>query len=461
MKTSKPTASYSATLMLVYVLLVVICTEVATTDNDRVPGKVINSLLEHDIILESMTIRRRQVEEQRNSSSNMTYLCSDAHLSSVIHNLHPMCLDSIAHLDVADPSYTTSLEGIMDISNVCRADCAGDFITFDELCPEHLPNFSEFLRGICSVNSHSELCAFSVERNDGSRVYKKCFVEINAFEQCQFSCRNSLIHFMDDIGCCINTFYNDTQSILTNYLPTINSSVNPLLWEACDVPYPNECLHDSLTPSPTPLIINHPIPTQIVPPTFHPPNLMCSETTILSSTCIDLLKAFKTPTGLQLIADDLKNTSYLCSNDCAGSYVNQCSGEAKNNDLITLLEIFCGQFTNNYCGGLISDIYHSLFQNISMCSQTTTTTGTCSDECHTSLVVIDSVLGCCAYALAVDIVTQYVGIPLIDNVVWSLCGLQPPQQCPNPFQLITNTQSTDSSNQGIYIQQNKIQFPTL
>ena len=321
MKTSESPTSYSAArlVILIYALLTI-----AATDNDRAPEKVTNDLLEQDIIIKSMANKKREMHEQRNSSvGNTTQYCSDAHLSSVISNLHPSCLDSITHLNVGSPSYTSSMEGIMDINNVCRDDCAGAFIMFGDLCPNDLPTFHVYLRGICSMNSNSELCGFSVEHNNGSRVYQKCYVETNAFVRCRNRCKNSLIRFMDDIGCCINTFYNDTQTIIPIFPPTLNSSVDPLLWEACGLPYPHECLHGSQSPSPTSSIINTPISTQVTPsPTFQPPGLICSEATTLSPTCINLLTAFENPTDLQLIAEDLGNTSSLCSNDCAGSYIN-------------------------------------------------------------------------------------------------------------------------------------------
>lgn len=375
-------------------------------------------------------VNRRQTAE---NISNSTDVCSDGYFSVQLNRLTVSCLNSLSNLSVANATYLASEGSVMDIDNVCQEGCAGVFLDYDETCPEFLPNFSTYLRGICSRNAHNDKCAFSVMVNAGSRVYKKCFIETNAFDRCRSRCKNALRDFSADLGCCINTFYNDTYTFFANLqilVPNLNYSINPSLWDACGIPYPGECspyLFSPPRPSSTAVT-----PTPTSTPTPNSPSLCISteETTLFSDSCAALLLDFQTPSGLKNIAMSDSNISELCSEGCGGSYVEQCNGA--NDDTSMILELFCGQYNNEFCGGVIVDSYTTLLQNLSLnCNYSSSSD--CNAFCHSALVNVGEKLGCCSHALTLTSVSEHAQLDLLDGRLWSSCDLQPPQKCPNPF----------------------------
>ena len=376
-------------------------------------------------------VNRRQTAE---NISNTTDICSDRYFSARFNQLEFSCLNSLANLSVANVTYLASEGSVSDIDNVCREGCAGVFLDHDEICPDFLPNFSSYLRGVCSKNAHHERCAFSVMVNNGLRVYEKCFVQTNAFDRCRFRCKNALREFSDNLGCCINTFYNDTYTFFTNlqsFVPTLNYSIDPLLWDTCGIPYPSECSPIVFSPKPSTTVIPTPssTPTPTPTPTPNPPSL-CISTTSFSDSCTALLLDIQTPSGIQNIAVSDRNTGELCSESCAGSYVQQCN-EA-NDDISMILELFCGQYNNKFCGGVIGDSYMTLLQNLSSnCNGSNY--NDCNDECHSMLVDIREELGCCAHVLTLTSVSEHAGIELLDGRPWSSCDVELPKKCPDPF----------------------------
>ena len=377
-------------------------------------------------------VNRRQIAE---NISNTTNTCNNRYFSARLNQLDVSCLGSLANLSVTNASYLASEGSVSDIDSVCREDCAGVFLDFDETCPDFFPNFSTYLHGICSKNAHHERCAFSVMVNNGLRVYEKCFVQTNAFNRCRARCKNALREFSDDLGCCINIFYNDTYTFFTNlqnFVPTLNYSIDPLLWDTCGIPYPNECSPIMFSPKPSTTVIPTPTSTPSPSPTPHPPSLCISTegTTSFSDSCTALLLDFQTQSGIQNIAMSDRSTSELCSDSCGGSYVEQCN-EA-NDDTSMILELFCGQSNNKFCGGVIADSYMTLLQNLSLnCNGSSY--NDCSGECRSALVHIGEELGCCAHALTLTSVSEHAGIELLDGHLWSSCDVELPQKCPDPF----------------------------
>lgn len=125
-----------------------------------------------------------------------------------------------------------------------------------------------------------------------------------------------------------------------------------------------------------------------------------------------------------------RKTGELCSESCAGSYVQQCN-EA-NDDISMILELFCGQYNNEFCGGVIGDSYTTLLQNLSLnCNGSNY--NDCNDECHSMLVDIREELGCCAHVLTLTSVSEHAGIELLDGRLWSSCDVELPKKCPDPF----------------------------
>lgn len=442
------TVSYTARLLLVCLLLFLICVSDGTpTHHKKFLGSFssramsgLNSMLQelHNLAVSSNGVdHKMQGVERRQIAENNSDFCNDF-FNTIVQQLNTSCLDSLSNLSVANDIYLASGIARRDINTVCSEGCAGVFLEYDNTCPDYLPNLSTYLRGICSENEHLERCAFSALDNDGLRVYQKCFVETDAFVRCRSRCRNALRDFSADIGCCINTFYNDTYTVFTNlqlFLPRLNYSIDPLLWETCGIPYPDECSPDLFPPEPSTPLITSLTPTPGPSSTPSLPPLLCSstdETSIFSDSCLALLFEFQTPTGLQSLAMSGKNTSELCSVNCAGSYLKEC---AKTGDSVSeTLELFCGEYKNEYCGPVIADSYSILLQNLSYCgTYSFSSSYNCSAKCHSVLVDVGVGLGCCAYALTLASVSEHAEIAVVDSRLWSSCDLQLPQKCPNLF----------------------------
>ena len=406
---------------------------------------------------DTLTVVKRQDEQQTNTTT-ATVTCTPSQTNRVILNLDDSCVDALADLNVASPLYSASDKAVSDIAIVCRENCAGELIYFDELCPGYYQNIKTYLQGICSLNSEMERCALSVADNDGSRVYRECFEETNAFERCRTRCQNALVDFSTDIGCCVNTFYNDTWNFFGNlrlFHPNLNHTVDPSLWLTCRVPYPNECPNE-LFPSPSPTSapttaapITTSTPTPLTPHTPSP----CSHTIregSLQDSCVPLLNEFQSPLGLLNIAQNETKMAKLCSLECGGEYAKQCS---ERTDRDFLLEHICGQFSHKSCGFLLTQNYLSnLIRNLSSSCGPVSRSVPCSTECQSALETAVSMLGCCMFPHTLEVVSERVGIAAsVDGRLWSLCGLEQPLKCPDPFITATNEPQRGSSSKGMYV----------
>ena len=406
---------------------------------------------------DSPNIYKRQVAGN-SSSFNMTDFCRN--YSDVLPSqVHSSCLESLQYLsrNTGNAAYLASDFGRYDVDTVCREDCAGVLLEFEEACPGYFLNLADYLHGVCSKNENVERCAFAILENDGSRVNQRCYMETNTLEQCRARCKNALRDFSSEIGCCINTHYNDTYSFsgLSSSLPNLNYSIDPRLWNTCGIPYPDECSPNLFSPEPsTPVIIVAPTPTPKSTPTPLTPSL-CSgleDSFIFGNSCLSLLLQWQTPAGLQSIAKSSQDVSDLCSINCAGSYVEQCTTDVDR--VSAVLELFCGQYNNQYCGGVIADSYPTLLETLSHCNTPNISTSSnmvsCSMDCHSALVEVESSLGCCAYALTQTSVSETAGITLVESHLWSSCGLELPQRCPDPFlSPLEDLETTGSSNRGL------------
>ena len=455
-------SSFAGVLLVQLILFLYCdCHETAAL-NGLVPSAT--SRLDFDFLLSELRasheveINRRSMVE---NSSNTTDFCQHYYYTKLVQQVNDTCLYSLSNLDVTNATYLASDDSVKDVSIVCNEDCAGVFLEYNETCPGYITYFSALLRGVCSKNSHHERCAFATLENDGSRVYQKCFVETNAFERCRNRCKNALYYFSTDLDCCINTFYNDTFTFFIDLqynLPDLNYSIDPLLWDTCGIPYPNEC-SSNLFPLPystTPVIMSI-TPTPTPSPTLTPlPSGICmdvDETAIFSDSCLSLLSEFQTQSGVQRIASNGESTRELCSMECAGNYVQQCNKLEAGKNASTILGLFCGQYNNEYCGGLIADSYSMLLQNLSLCegSSYSSSDFSCTTECQSALIAIGVELGCCVYVLTQNSVSERAGTPLLESLLWSSCGLDPPQQCPDPFPSDVEERITPNKGRGMYV----------
>ena len=84
----------------------------------------------------------------------------------------------------------------------------------------------------CSRNSNGDYC--DLARTYASDV-NQALVSCAAIGECTEQCSNQLMLLRDRLGCCINTIYNNSLSIL--YTP---GPFTYALWTGCSVPPPNE-----------------------------------------------------------------------------------------------------------------------------------------------------------------------------------------------------------------------------
>ena len=397
----------------------------------------------------TLRVDRRQISEP----TTATHSCNDSQAFVFLNNLNRSCIDAISSVSLASPTYLSSDIAETHINDICREDCAGDLLIFDKMCPEYFPNFATYLQGACSLDARNNRCAFSVRENNGLRVFQKCFEETNVYEGCRRRCKNALVDFNSDIGCCIKSFYNATWDFFDNlqqFQPHLNYSIDPFVWETCEIPYPYQC-SNKLFPSPSP----PPAPTPITTNSLTPQPLCTDseEMTELGDTCLSLLTEFKTPQGLQSIAQDSDKTRDLCSVDCGGQYAKQC--RESGSDFYEVLELFCGEFSGEICGHVLAQSYSNLLQNLSLCSDTESVTGFCPNGCLSVLIEATSELGCCLFPLTVDGVGQRVGwSAVIEGQLWSQCGLELPEKCSDPFPIVAEGTQSTASNTGIMTRSN-------
>lgn len=399
----------------------------------------LHSLLKakQDHILEDRAAKpraQRQISEdsapQSNSSFpfNVSRECSYNAFISYLNQLDTTCKYAVASLDTDNVTYLASQQSTQDMEVFCTEDCAGAILHFNEYCPYAFFSLDDYVRGVCSRHNRFR-CGLSLAVDDGSVVLRRCFEQSNAFVRCRTSCKNALIDYSNHLGCCINTYYNDTYStvgILQQSVPGLILTASPQLWDMCGIPYPSECPPNVLLPEPTmtsSVLATSPTPTPFVCGNIEENSLK----TLLSDQCTALLSEFVKPDGLLTISNSLSSISELCSTSCAGKYVEQCTGDEVSDNL----GLFCGRNNNQFCGQVLADSFSNITPQHN-CGDTPTSNN-CSSDCYTTLQSASSMLGCCVHALTLadPSVTGYAGI--VEDSLWSKCNLELPEQCPDPF----------------------------
>ena len=376
---------------------------------------------------------QRQVSEDSTPQSNSSFPftvpteCSYNNFVSFLNQLNTTCKYAVASLDTDNVTYLASQQSVQDIEAFCTEDCAGAILHFYEYCPYIFVSLDDYVRGVCS-RSKGFRCGLSLAVDDGSVVLQRCFEQANAFQRCRTRCKNALRDYSNHLGCCINTYYNDTYSTvgILESVPGLNLTASPWLWDMCGIPYPSECPPNVLLPEPT-------VTTSVVAASPTPTAFVCgsveesSLNAFLNDQCTSLLSEFVKPGGLTAVSNSLSSINELCNTSCAGKYVEQCMDDEVSDNL----GLFCGRNGDQYCGQILADSYSSILPHYS-CGNALTSNN-CSSDCYTTLESVSSMLGCCVHALALaeSSVTEYAGI--LDVSLWSSCGLEFPQQCPNPF----------------------------
>lgn len=369
----------------------------------------------------------RQISEDSSPPSNSSSLfdvCSYDNFLLFLSQLNATCQYALASLDTDNVTYLASQQAMKDIDVFCTDDCAGNLLEYYANCPQFFISLEDYVRGVCSKNSGFR-CGLSLAVDDGSVVYERCFLQTSANDRCRFRCKNALRDFSNQIGCCINTYYNDTYRTvgILQSVQGLDMTSSPWLWDTCGIPYPSECPPNVLSPEPT-------VTTAVDVASPTPAPSLCGDTeesslrTFLSEQCTSLLSEFVKPAGPLTISNSLSSISELCDMSCAGKYLEQCGSD----EVSESLGLFCGRNDDLYCGQVLADSYRDIIPHFS-CGNS----HNCSSDCSTELQSVSSMLGCCvhAFALADPSVTGLPGI--LDDSLWSSCGLELPSQCPHPF----------------------------
>lgn len=126
---------------------------------------------------------------------------------------------------------------------LCSDTCQPPFLAYIEGCFNTTDGLLETFEGLCLTNMDGTLC-YTATYNSlvpnfttswQQDATDNCFVEFSLFvnttftANCSDGCRASLRRFNDELGCCVNSVYNN--SFVGQYLPFANGS----LWSECGI----------------------------------------------------------------------------------------------------------------------------------------------------------------------------------------------------------------------------------
>ncbi len=226
--------------------------------------------------------------------------------------------------------------------------------------------------------------AYSVELANAQ--YGTCVAAIQPGGQCSGECRNSLLAIRDELGCCINAFYNNT-ALYAVYNPVLSYP----LWSRCNV---------------------------------EPPN----------STC-DGEIPFTLPAAPLRICT--LNEILACTEDSIEGIRNSINGEPSCEVFLQYNLDVCSRMDASDDGACIVELGTDLAVIPSLTSSCGAArfTQSCSESCRESLEDFIERRGCCVNTLYNSTYSQVTGLnnsaPFFqDNVVLDLCGVEtPPLTC--------------------------------
>jgi hypothetical protein len=220
-----------------------------------------------------------------------------------------------------------------------------------------------------------------------------CFYTIYGGQTCTPECKAGLEDLSSELGCCINSFYNNTGSHFGYLAPLFSYKV----FSACDVPTITE---------------------QCVPE-FDPETIDVVNT---NDNC-------SYAEGQQLLLSD------VCTSTFYGE-VRDALGDSSCDVILDFYRDYCSVDANNeFCVATEHGIYDYLTYIQPMTTYCTSQT-TCSPMCRMTLANFQRERGCCINALYNSTSSLLGGAnqPLLaSSSLFTLCGLTPPTQCSSPF----------------------------
>ena len=200
---------------------------------------------------------------------------------------------------------------------------------------------------------------------------------------CSNDCRNSLTSIRDELGCCINAFYNNTVTYAL-FAPVLSYS----LWSSCGVAQPNDTSCVGALP--------YTLPTT--------PEQTCTYSDIIACRAEDINEIQNSIDG------DANCGAFL-------QYVREvCSVDANGEGCIV---------------GLPTDLATTIPSIATDCSAVRSTQS-CSSACRESLEGFVDGRGCCVNTLYNSTYSQATGLNfsasfiLEDNMLFDLCEVEPP-----------------------------------
>ena len=259
-------------------------------------------------------------------------------------------------------------------------------------------------RRTCAVSERGDFCgaAFTSYDQDGTRlmeIQNNCSVVLESGSSCPSNCHTLLTEFKENLGCCINTYFNGTQ--LSREVPAV---VDYRVWNMCNISLPAEQCDNGL------IIDNF--------SSFH----RCSDAEFYHRV---YGQALCTPSVGQPYVSFLLNNS-RCADLLteAKDVVKSCSfNEA---------EFPCELFSEREVASLDS-ICESSFIS-----------GNCSSECKGRLKELSNSLGCC-----VNHYNTTDSSPLgLSYNLWTSCGVESPRFCESSLKLTIETAGDTQTTPG-------------
>ena len=177
----------------------------------------------------------------------------------VEENLSDDCLENYDAIFTTEQRDQTQLEEALD--GHCTRDCGQRIVEFElNTCLAAQTYFFE--RGRCYEIAEplvgervGERCALAVGQHERVRplfgaVAADCFVFDPTSQDCPRACNEALTALADQVGCCYQYFYNNTElanlyliekQLTLSERPFLDFVRNPVLWDACAVPLVETC----------------------------------------------------------------------------------------------------------------------------------------------------------------------------------------------------------------------------
>ena len=357
-----------------------------------------------------------------------------------------VCGESIATVFAPPANNTAALTNAL--KNLCTDDCGGIYANYlqstciDKLAAETLRLYCTPTNGSAALGSY---CRFASEDLFNTSLHTLC----NESEACSPSCREALMSFKAQVGCCYQNAYNNSEfnKLLLNAgfitpselaeLQELNHPVrNP--WSLCNITLPQKCGPPQIRPPPPPKCVFG--------------DQVAFIESLPNATCGPSLgTVFDPPTNNSMALR--RALANVCNNECGGVYSSFLKSTCNDQLGAESLRIYCtptnGSATvGNYCRFAVGDILNTSFlDDLSLCGNSSLDSP-CSSGCRATLLRLKRQVGCCYQSIYNNTMynrellnagyltpSQFTGLQQLSNPYvnpWSLCEIEPPKICGPP-----------------------------